>query len=174
MKIENPSGKKTIILKKSEKKQVFLEDFSDVASDFSLDIFLEGDFAEIDVIGRAQSMGSIAKKWDIKFFLSGRDQRMTLNLRGTAEDTSFLEFDGSVILEKSSIDGDVKISEKIVLFDQAKGKCLPVLTVRTDKVKAASHAATVSPFEKEKVLFCASRGIGKGDAENLLKFGFLK
>jgi len=60
------------------------------------------------------------------------------------------------------------------LFDQGRSKLLPVLTVKTDKVKSASHGATIAPVEPEKILYLQSRGINKKDATELIKDGFLK
>ncbi len=171
---KNPTGHKTILLSKNEYKTIHLEDFSNHSSDFSLEIVLKGDNSVVEVFGRAQSLGKSKKKWCLKLIFKGLNQRGVLDLRGTAEDASLLIFDGSALLEQKSVEAEVKITEKIVLFDSARGQCLPVLTVKTDKVKSASHAASIAPFESEKVLFCQSRGIDQKESENLLKKGFLK
>lgn len=172
--IKNPTGIERITLQANEKKYIKIEDFSEKSSDFQLEVILQGDDSEVEIIGRAQSVKNFSKKWIVRVIFSGKNQKASLDLRGTAEDDSFLEFDGSGILEKTSEDGEVSISERIVLFDEAKGKCLPVLTVKTDKVKKASHAASVAPFDQDQILFCQSRGIEKKKAENLLKTGFLQ
>ncbi len=172
MKLKNPTGTKTIILKKEENQQIFLEDFATHSSDFKLEIILKGDRAEVEIIGKMQSEDMVSKKLAVRVVFQGFGQKAFLNLKGIAQDRSRLEFDGSVVLEKSSEDGEVRIVEHIVLFDQAKGKCLPVLTVKTDKVKKASHSASIAPFDKDQILFCQARGISQKDTENLLKKGF--
>lgn len=161
------------MLQKDEVKQVHLEDFSTASTSFHLEVVLVGNNAVIEVIGRAQSLGKSHKKWVISLTFNGENQKGILNLRGTAEDESLLEFDGAAILSKGSMEAEVEIVEKIVLFDSAKGRCLPILTVKTDKVKSASHAASIAPFEDEQVLFCESRGLGRKASEDLLKEGFL-
>ncbi len=173
MKLKNPTGKKQIILKKLEKKRIFLEDFSEKDVNFELEVVLEGIKAEVEIVGRAQSTENFSKKWVVRIIFQGLGQKASLDLKGTAEDNSFLEFDGVGILEKKSEDCEVNILERIVLFDKGKGKCLPVLTVKTDKVKKASHAASVSPFDQDQIVFCQARGISKKLAEGLLKKGFL-
>ncbi len=173
MKLINPTGTKKIILKKDENQQIFLEDFSENDVNFKLEIILEGDKSEIEIIGRIQTIKKFLKKWVIKIIFQGRAQKAFLDLRGTAEDESFLEFDGGGVLGYSSEDCEINITERIVLFDQGKGKCLPILTVKTDKVKKASHAASIAPFDKDQILFCQARGIAQKSAENLLKKGFL-
>jgi Fe-S cluster assembly scaffold protein SufB len=173
MQLKNPSGIKNITFKKMEKSEIFLEDFREKDSSFNLNIILEGDHTEVKIIGRLSSKKQYTKKLTVKIFLQGASQKVSLDLRGTSENNSFLEFDGGAIIEKNSSECEISISEKIILFDNGKGKCLPILTVKTDQVKKASHSASIAPFTKETLLFCQSKGISKINTENLLKKGFL-
>jgi Fe-S cluster assembly scaffold protein SufB len=77
-------------------------------------------------------------------------------------------------LEQESSQATALISEKILLFEKAKGQLLPVLTVKTDNVKNAKHSASITPVKPENLLFLTSRGISMKDAEDILKKGFLK
>ena len=107
--------------------------------------------------------------------MAGRkSQKGSINLHGIAENKSFLEFDGKGLLERTSENADIDITEKILLFDKAKGKSLPILIVKTDKVKKAKHAASITPLSKELILYCESRGITLKESKKILIKGFLK
>ena len=174
MKLTNPTGTKRITLAQSEKLDVFLQDFDEGSREFSLEIELQGDDAECRIEGRAQSTGTDKKYWNIRQVFTGKNQTGRINLRGTAEDESFLRFDGTAALEQKSVDADAQVRERVILFDKAKGKLLPVLTVKTDKVKSASHGASIAPADCEQVLYLQSRGIAKKEGERVLKEGFLR
>lgn len=173
MNLTNPEGKRSITLKDGEVLDIHITDFEPGSRTFSLEIILEGEGASCSITGRAQSLGNDEKIWDIRQIYRGKDQVGSIELRGTAEDESFLQFDGSAILEQSSVDAEADISERIILFDEGQGKLLPVLRVETDQVKAASHGASIAPVEAEKLLYLASRGISKKEGEQMVKEGFL-
>ena len=174
MKFTDPSGNKTIQIIDDIPVEISLEDFSNGSRDFNLTIELIAENAECHVKGRTQCTGTDKKSWKVKQLFKGKNQTGSIDLRGTAEDQSFLGFDGNGTLTSESEQADAKISEKIILFDQAKGKSLPVLRVETDKVKSAGHGASIAPVDPEKILYFQARGINKKTAENLIKTGFLK
>lgn len=171
---KNPSGKKIIQIQENEKVKIFLEDFSKNPTKFKLKIELLGKNAECKVIGRMQSFGQNKKSWHIIQQFLGSNQKGSINLHGVAEDQSFLEFNGAGILENQANNIEIDITEKIVLFDEAKGKTLPILTVKTDQVKNAKHSASITPIDKNLIFYCESKGLSKTESENLLKQGFLK
>lgn len=174
MKLINPTGKKTIQMKENESVDIWLEDFETGSRDFKLIVELLGDNAECHVHGRVQTVGLDQKVWNISQKFKGLNQKGSVTVHGVAEDKSFLDIAGGAILEQTSVDADVNISEKIILLGQGKGKLLPILRVETDKVKTASHGASIAPVEDEKLLFFASRGVSKKSAEKIIKTGFLK
>jgi Fe-S cluster assembly scaffold protein SufB len=173
MRLQNPTGQKTITLEENESLEIYLEDFEKGSRSFTLEIILKGPQAQCHITGRAQVHDQDQKNWIIKQNFQGTDQIGTIDLRGTAEDRGRLEFDGSAILEKNSQNATANITEKIRLFDEAQGFSLPILTVETDQVKQASHAASVAPIDPETLLYCQSRGIESKEAQQLLKQGFL-
>jgi len=174
MKFTDPSGEKTISVKAGENLNIEIEDFSSGQRDFNLTVELLGEGAECHVKGRAQSTGNDNKNWKVKQVFKGHAQTGSIDLRGTAEDDSFLGFDGNGTLTTESSDADANITEKIILFDNAKGRSLPVLRVETDQVKSAGHGASIAPVDNEKILYFQSRGVSRKEAENLIKEGFLQ
>ncbi len=145
----------------------------EASGEFILEVFLKGNNAKVNIEGRVHSTENFSKKWNVKIFFQGDSQEGVLNLRGIAEDGSVLEFDGGAVVEKSSAQAKVLVSEKVVLFDGARGKCVPVLRVETDDVASASHAASIAPFDEEQILFATSRGMDEDEAVRLFKEGFL-
>lgn len=174
MHLKNPTGHKNIHIETDGIHQIFLEDFEEGSREFTLEIDISADHAECYIKGRAKSQGNDKKSWKISQKFLGKSQTGTLDLKGAAEGHSTLIFDGSGILEKSSTDAQVEIAEKIILSDEATARALPILTVKTDQVKSASHASTISCIPEDLVLYFQSRGIHKKTAENLIKEGLLK
>jgi Fe-S cluster assembly protein SufD len=174
MKLTDPSGHKIIQLENDEVLEITLEDFSEGSRDFQLTVELLSENAECHIKGRAQCFGSDKKNWQVKQVFRGHNQTGSIDLRGTAEDQSFLGFDGNGTLKEGSSEADANITEKIILFDQAKGRSLPVLRVETDKVKSAGHGASIAPVDNEKILYFQARGVSRKEAEKLIKIGFLK
>ena len=174
MKIKNPHGQKTIRIETSENHSIFLEDLSANPSEFALEVFLKSPRAAVEISGRASTSGDCQKKWRVVLHFCGADQSGKISLRGVAENESFLELDAAAVLEKESENAAAEIDGKIVLFDSARGANTPVLTVKTDRVKSASHSAAIGPIPPEILLFCASRGLSKSAAIPILRAGFLK
>lgn len=174
MKLVNPNGKKTVRISDQETTTIVLEDFSDENTNFELEVLLEGKSAECHIIGRAQTTGNTKKNWKITQRFQGKNQTGSIDIRGVAENQSFLHIDGAAVIEQNSTQASAEINEKIMLFEQGKGKLIPVLRVETDDVASASHAASMSPVDAESLLYFSSRGILPKTAQSIVKEGFLK
>lgn len=173
MKLINPEGHKTILIQENEKQTIVLEDMSHDNRIFTLDVFLKGENAECIIEGRAQSTGKEKKKWTVRQIFENKNQKGRIHLRGIAEENGILEFDGAGVIDTQSQDSDIRVEEKILLFDNGIGKLLPVLTVKTNDVKSASHSASLSPISEDILLYFESRGYNKKDAQEIIKTGFL-
>ncbi|MBT3349082.1 hypothetical protein HN393_02075 [bacterium] len=173
MKLENPSGEKKVVVQKNESLEIFLEDFAPGSREFFLEIELAENNSRCKIFGRTHAKNSDKKSWTIVQNFNGKNQIGQIELRGVAENKSHLELNATGILEKKSVDANARISEKILLFDDARGRALPILTVKTDHVKSASHAASITPVNDENLLFLTSRGISPDKARQILKNGFL-
>lgn len=174
MKIINPHGERKITVKENEFLEIFLEDFEAKSREFSLSIKLFGENSQCTVEGRIHCENSDQKTWNITQIFHGKNQVGRINLQGVAEENSNLTLNASGIISRDSRQANALISEKILLFEQAKGQLLPVLTVKTDDVKKANHAASITPVKPANLFFLTSRGIPLKEAEDILKKGFLK
>lgn len=173
MNFNEPEGEKTIQVTTNKVLKIALKDFKPGNRNFKLTVELIAENAECHITGRAQAKGCDSKNWQIKQVFKGINQTGSIDLRGTAEDSSFLGFDGNGTLTTESEQADANITEKIILFDKARGRSLPVLRVETDQVKSAGHGASIAPVDPEKILYFQSRGINRKESENLIKTGFL-
>jgi len=174
MQLTSPTGHKKIVLQDEESLDIFLEDFENGSREFTLEVELLGKKSECKITGRARAKNQDKKIWRVSQVYLGEEQVGDIDLRGTAEDDAFLQFDGKAELAQSSTEAEANVTEKIMLFGNGKGRSLPVLTVKTDQVKAASHGATVAPVSASHLLYLQSRGIAKNQAQEMLKTGFLK
>ena len=172
--ISEPSGEKKVEVNDDEFLQIFIEDVSPGSRKFKLKIILKGHNAKCKVVGRAQSFNRDKKTWIVLQNVCRRNQEVVIDLHGTAENFSLLEFDGSAVVDAKSKNAVVSINEKIWLFDNGQGKVNPVLTVKTDQVQSAYHSASITPIDSELLFFIESRGINKMKSRALIKQGFLK
>jgi Fe-S cluster assembly scaffold protein SufB len=174
MKFTNPIGTKSITLRSGENMPIHIEDLEPGSRDFSLEIILDGEGSRCDIIGRVSAADKDVKNWKIMQRFLGTNSVGNIKIHGVAEGDSRLEIDASGILEQESVDAEANITEKIMLFDQARARALPVLTVKTDRVKSASHGASIAPVDPQQILYLMSRGISEEEALGMLREGFLK
>jgi len=172
-KFENPSGTAKISIQSGKSEQILLEDFEARTREFSLEIELLGENSACEVVGRVRVAGDFRKKWKIRCIGLGRNQKISLDLRGVAKNSGELEFDGSAILSKKSDNGEVAVSQKIVAIRGGRGRCEPGLRVETDRVKSASHSASIASWDSAIFSFFSAHGIDRLTAEKMLEAGFL-
>ena len=112
MKLISPTGHKKITLQKNEHVEILLEDFKPGSRKFTLEVELVGQNAHCEISGRAQTSKQDTKEWTVTQKFLGKNQTGRIELRGVAEDKSFLRFDASAILEQVSHGADAEIAEK--------------------------------------------------------------
>lgn len=173
MHLINPTGHKKITLREGEEVNITLEDHDTGNRTFTLIIELEGRGAMCHISGVAHATQNDQKTWHIEQHFRGENQSGSITLKGVAEGSSVLQFDAAGILTQSSIDAEAHIDERIILFDDARAKALPVLRVETDKVQGASHGASIAPIDRNTVLYLMNRGLTEKAAREILKRGFL-
>ncbi len=170
----NPTGSASFTVGSGESFDLLLKDMRPGSREFALEITGTGEGSDIRVRGVASAKGKDQKKWRVSIRLSGKNGRALLDLRGAADGTSSLEFQGSGVVASDSSGGSVDVREHIILLSpDAKGRALPVLRVETDDVESAGHSASVSSFPEDLLFFLESRGIDKKKAKSLLLKGFL-
>ena len=122
MKIVNPKGKKEITVNSDETVEIYLEDLDMESREFTLQINLMGDNSKCLIEGRIHCQNSDKKIWNITQIFRGKNQIGKTNLQGVAESNSILEMNATGLISSESKQSTVNISEKILLFEKAKGK----------------------------------------------------
>ncbi len=173
LKIKNPNGKKHVVVRNDQELTIFLLDRASGNRNFELVLDLEGENATCKVVGVVEGNHQDEKIWDITQNLHGKSQKAEINVHGVGAGNSRLQISGRGIIKQTSEGGEVMINERVILFDSAKAKALPVLRVETDDVAAASHGASVAPIDRAQIFYLMSKGIAKSEAERMIKEGFL-
>ena len=97
-----------------------------------------------------------------------------VNTRGVVNKAQSAISHAKVIIPKHGQLSDSFVSQHFLLLDDsAHAEAIPSLEIEADEVKA-SHAATISPLDPEKVFYMVSRGIPEAEARKLIIDGFLK
>jgi Fe-S cluster assembly protein SufD len=94
--------------------------------------------------------------------------------KGILDGKSTAVFNGKIFVRKDAQKTDSKQTNKnLVLSDDAVINTKPELQILADDVRC-THGATIGQLDAEAMFYLQSRGIGKGDARNLLIFAFAR
>lgn len=92
--------------------------------------------------------------------------------KGAFKDSSDSVFKGMIkIGEKAKNASSYLACHGMLLSNTAKANAVPGLEIETNDVKA-THAASVSPIDEDKIFYMVSRGIDKEDAKRIITMGF--
>lgn len=175
-----------IILDKNLSEKVFniwdnedityiLDDKNEENSDISLNINLYWENSSVFLSWRVFSTWKTKKKYDIKINSLWKNQEIRIDLKWVADWESEISFDWWAIIWQNSSWADVEVLQKIILFsDKSRASAIPVLNAETDQISSASHSASISPFEVEKLFYLETRWICEEESKKLLLEWFLK
>jgi len=97
-----------------------------------------------------------------------------VNARGVVGKGQNTVSHAKIVIPKHGQLSDSFVKQNFLLLDEsAEAEAIPSLEIEADEVKA-SHAATISPIDAEKLFYMASRGIPFSEARKLIIQGFLK
>lgn len=149
-----------------------LRDLTPGTRHYTLEIVLQAS-AHCTVVGSVLASEKDHKHWQITQRHQGHDSMGEITLHGVAEQRATVQLDAKAHLTSSSSMATARVTEKILLFDDGVGKCLPILRVDTDAVSAASHSASVTPLPAEQLLYLQAQGCSPALARELIVSGFL-
>lgn len=176
---------KEIKINKSELNQIFtlqeneeiiylLEDKNEESWDFKIKINLLWANSKAFLKGRVFANWNTKKIFDLRITAHWRNQEIWIDLKWVADWNSFISFNWGAVIWPKSTWANVDVLQKIILFsDKARGSTIPVLDVKTDQLSSASHSASISPFEKEKLFYLETRWVAEPEAKKLLVEAFL-
>jgi len=97
-----------------------------------------------------------------------------VNTRGIVGKNQNAVSHAKVVIPKHGQLSDTFVSQHFLLLDEsAQAEAIPSLEIEADDVKA-SHAATISPLDPEKIFYMTSKGLSEKEARKLIIQGFLK
>lgn len=97
-----------------------------------------------------------------------------VKIRGIAKNGAQVRVTGTIKIDKEAQGVDDFLEMKILVLDEKSSAIAePKLEIEANEVKA-SHAATVGQIDEEEMFYLQSRGISRGEAQELIVAGFLK
>ncbi len=97
-----------------------------------------------------------------------------VNARGVVSKAQKTISHAKIIIPKHGQLSDSFVSQHFMLLDEsAEAEAVPSLEIEADEVKA-SHTATISPLDENKIFYLKSRGIPGVEARKLIIDSFLK
>jgi Fe-S cluster assembly protein SufD len=134
-------------------------------------IRLAGEGAEV-VLQEIFMAGNV--KSDVVVIHDAVRTKSRVNARGVVENGQNTISHAKVVIPKHGQLSDSFVSQHFMLHDDSsQAEAVPSLEIEADEVKA-SHAATISPIDENKIFYLKSRGIPEADARKLIIDSFLK
>lgn len=135
---------------------------------------LVGEGASVDVLGVFRAEDNKHLEVNVVIHHKAPHTKAETVLKGVVRDSSFLQLNGKIIIDKNCGDSSSFLTERVLLLsDKAKAETVPDLEIKTDDVKC-SHAASISSISEEHLFYLQSRGVGKKKAEEMVVEGFLE
>lgn len=104
----------------------------------------------------------------------GRSTTARALAKGAFTDRSNSIFKGMIKIRENAKNASSYLAcHGMLLSKRAKANAIPGLEIETNDVKA-THAASVSPIEEEKIFYLTSRGVPEDDARRMITLGFFE
>jgi len=158
-----------VIIPAGEKRQIVLVHDAPERSQRVIRLAGEGAEVQIDEIFISGSVHS-----QLTIIHDAVRTKSRVNARGVVGKAQNTISHAKIIIPKHGQLSDSFVSQHFLLLDDsAQAEAIPSLEIEADEVKA-SHAATISPLDAEKIFYLTSRGVSESEARKLMIQGFLK
>ena len=160
-----------VILRRNQKK---LLPFELLEKDKRLEVVLDGEGAEVEIVGLVIGKGSDERSLETYITHAAPNTKSNANVRAVLRGRAKFDFRGNVRIEKGAKGADAYLRSDALLFDDAKmGDDTPALEILEPDVKAG-HAATIGKVDENMLFYLMTRGLSRSQAEKLLIGGFIK
>lgn len=141
--------------------------------DISYDVSLNGKGASVTLLmlllGKKENTVNI----NANIYHKVPETKSRVIVKGVMNDSSSVDFDGLVKIEKGSKGSNAWLSAHLMLLSkEAKGRAVPSLEILENDIKAG-HAVTVGRVDDKEIFYLMSRGLSKRLAKQLAIQGFL-
>jgi Fe-S cluster assembly protein SufD len=102
----------------------------------------------------------------------GKNAMSSVQFNGVAADQSFLNYQGTIVVEKNACNTNASQENKTILWGEAsRALSIPALEVKTKEVQCA-HGSAIGPLNKDHIHYAQSRGLSLKEAQRLLLTSF--
>lgn len=141
--------------------------------EINYDIVLKKAGTQLTLLGLLLGNDDNQLQININVTHSAPDTKSEIILKGVLKDTSKVNFEGLVKIEKGAKGTNTWLATHLlILSDQAKGRATPSLEILENDIKAG-HAATVGKVNDMEMFYLQSRGLSTQKAKDLIVQGFL-
>jgi len=134
---------------------------------------LVGSDAEIKLIGRMNLVGESKQKITVEQIHHAADTTSTVEIYAVLEDKSFLDYQGTITIEKTAVRSKAFQTQKnLIIGLQAQVISIPNLQVLTHEVQCG-HGSAVAHLNDDHLFYLQSRGLSYDSARTLIVSGFL-
>ncbi len=134
---------------------------------------LVGDYAQATLNGRMMLTGTSKQTVTIEQVHHASDTSSTTEIHAVLGDASFLDYQGTITIEKTGIRSKAFQTQKnLVISPQAHVISIPNLQVLTHEVQCG-HGSAVSHLNDDHLFYLQSRGLSYETAKHLMVTGFL-
>ena len=134
---------------------------------------LVGSHAQVALGGRMMLTGASKQNITVEQVHHAPDTTSTLEIQAVLDDASFLDYQGTITIEKTAVRSKAFQTQKnLVVSPQAHVISIPNLQVLTHDVQCG-HGSAVSHVNDDHLFYLQSRGLSNEVAKNLIVDGFL-
>lgn len=145
--------------------QIFLG-LGDVYSDSRINLFGDESSLKADI----GYLGQNEQKIDINIFADhmGKRTESDINVNGALRDAASKVFKGTIDFKNGCTDSVGNEQETVLMLgDDVINKTIPLILCAEENV-VGNHGATIGELDEDTLFYFESRGIDKGQAENIL------
>lgn len=103
---------------------------------------------------------------DMQFMVAETNGKV--HVKAVVHEGGYVEFRGKIIIAKGAVNANGYLKQEVLLMGPgALAVCVPELEIECNEVKA-SHAASVSTFDKEQLFYLQSRGVTLSEARETI------
>lgn len=162
-----------VIVTAGEKLLYIVPVLSSVPDPRIREIVLNGDRAEVDIIGLFLGHDEDILNLKLDTTHASPNTRGYTMFKAVLGGRSSLEFNGMIkIMKDAQNSHDFLQQDSLLLSEDAKANAIPGLEIEANEVKA-SHGATAKPVDPEQKFYLMSRGLSEEQAEAMIVTGFI-
>gem|GEM_PF-4369296 len=133
-------------------------------------IYLDGENSVANVNIAILGEGTSKVDYYFKGLLLGSNNKLKFLGLGLADDEAYVSIRAIGEVSRKSKEGSIVVESRTYnIGEKSKAIGAPLLSIRTDNIKEARHAVSISNISPEVIFYLESRGLTRNDVKKLLK-----